>query len=159
MLHQNREQLHQITQLTCQLFEGLGLMINQKKSILNPTKFLGFQVCSNINEPVHSLQETAEIKAGCDGEGGGIVHGEGCCYAEGHPISSTTLSSPPTVNEFCPSCELHSGGGKQEICDSSDTDHNCQSGSKLVGFTRVKPLGNTSVTMMLYSDGALRCIQ
>ena len=48
MLHQNRKQLHQITQLTCQLFEGLGLMINQK-SISNPThklEFQCFQVCS-----------------------------------------------------------------------------------------------------------------
>ena len=49
MLHQDRGQLQQLTQLTCQLFESLGLMVNQKKSILTPTQdleFLGFHLCS-----------------------------------------------------------------------------------------------------------------
>ena len=49
MMHQDRAQFEQITQLTCQLFKGLGLMMNQKKSILIPMQdleFLGFHVCS-----------------------------------------------------------------------------------------------------------------
>ena len=49
MLHQDRGQLQQVTQLTCQLFESLGLIVNQKKSILTPTQdleFLGFHLCS-----------------------------------------------------------------------------------------------------------------
>ena len=49
MLHQDRAQLQQMTQLTCQLFESLGLIVNQKKSILIPTReleFLGFHLCS-----------------------------------------------------------------------------------------------------------------
>ena len=49
IMHQNREQLQQLIQLTCQLFENLGLMVNLKKSITTPTQgleFLGFQVCS-----------------------------------------------------------------------------------------------------------------
>ena len=128
----------------------------------------GFSGVLHINEPVHSLRETAKNKAGCeanvgpsngDGEGGGTVRGEGCCYAESHPISPTTLSIPPTVNEFCPSPELHSGGSEQEIRDCPDTDRSQQGGSRLVGFTRSKLLGNTSVSTMPYSDGALRCIQ
>ena len=49
MLHQDRDQLQQVTQLTCQLLESLGLMVNLKKSILTPTQeleFLGFHLCS-----------------------------------------------------------------------------------------------------------------
>jgi len=49
MMHQDRAQLEQITQLTGQLFESLGLTVNQKKSILTPTQeleFLGFHLCS-----------------------------------------------------------------------------------------------------------------
>ena len=49
MLHQDRGQLQQVTQLTCQLFESLGLVVNQKKSVLTPTQeieFLGFYLCS-----------------------------------------------------------------------------------------------------------------
>ena len=61
ILHQNREQLHQITQLICQLLEALGLMVNQKKSITNPTqelKFLGFQAGSismNLSIPSEKM--------------------------------------------------------------------------------------------------------
>ena len=63
ILHQNREQLHQITQLICQLLEALGLMVNQKKSITNPTQeleFLGFQVGSismNLSIPSEKLRK------------------------------------------------------------------------------------------------------
>ena len=49
LLHQDRDQLQQVTQLTCQLLESLGLMVNLKKSILTPTQeleFLGFHLCS-----------------------------------------------------------------------------------------------------------------
>ena len=49
LLHQDRRQLQEVTQLTCQLFESLGLMVNMKKSILTPTQeleFLGFHLCS-----------------------------------------------------------------------------------------------------------------
>ena len=62
ILHQNRKQLHQITQLTCQLFEGLGLMINQKSRTI-PTQeleFLSFQVCSvsmNLSIPSEKLRK------------------------------------------------------------------------------------------------------
>ena len=150
---------------------GLGTNDKLEEIHIKPHTGVGISGLSgvlHINQPVHSLRETAKNKAGCeenvipsngDGEGGGTVHGKGCCYAESHPISPTTVSSPPTVNEFCPSPELHSGGGEQEIRDCFDTDRSQQSGSKLVGFIRSKLLGNTSVPTMPYSDGALRCIQ
>jgi len=41
------EELTQLTPLICQLFEALGLVVNQKKSMLSPQQmleFLGFQV-------------------------------------------------------------------------------------------------------------------
>ena len=84
-----------------------------------------------INKSVHSPRETAEDKARCkanvglpmgDSEGSGTVCRESCSYTESHPFSSITLSSSPNVNEFCPSPELHTGGGEQEIRHSSDTD-------------------------------------
>ena len=49
ILHQDRGQLQQVAQLACQLFKSLGLMVNQKKSVLTPTQeleFLGFHLCS-----------------------------------------------------------------------------------------------------------------
>ena len=49
VMHQNKEQLQQITHLVCSLLENLGLMVNQKKSMTTPVQrleFLGFQVCS-----------------------------------------------------------------------------------------------------------------
>ena len=47
ILHQSEKELVQLTPLICQLFGALGLVVNQKKSILTPTQnleFLGFQV-------------------------------------------------------------------------------------------------------------------
>jgi len=49
IMHQKEAHLEQITQLTCQVFENLGLIVNHKKSILNPAQeleFLGFRLCS-----------------------------------------------------------------------------------------------------------------
>ena len=46
-LHQSKAELVQLTPLICQLFEVLGLVVNQKKSVLTPDQmmeFLGFQV-------------------------------------------------------------------------------------------------------------------
>ena len=121
-----------------------------------------------INESVHSLGETTEDKARCkanvglptgDSEGSGTVCWESCSYTESHPFSSITLLSSPNVNEFCPSPELHTGGGEQEMQDSSDTDRSLQGRSNLVGFIGTEPPGNTSLPTMPYSDSALRCIQ
>ena len=53
MLHQDREQPHQLVQLSCQLFKSLGLTVNQKKSLLTPTQslvFLGFNINSQSME-------------------------------------------------------------------------------------------------------------
>jgi len=47
ILHQSKEMLEALVTQTCQLFEGLGLMINRKKSQFKTWEFLGFQVCSN----------------------------------------------------------------------------------------------------------------
>ena len=49
ILHQDNNQLHQITLSACQLFEHLGLLVNNKKSVLTPCQqleFLGFQLCT-----------------------------------------------------------------------------------------------------------------
>ena len=144
-------------------------MVNQKKSITNPTQeleFLGFPLC--INESVHSLGETAEDKAGCEanvrppignGKGSSMVCWESCSYTESHPFSPTTLSCSPDVNEFCPSPELHTGGSKQEIRVSFDTNCSLQGKSNLVDFAGTKPSGSTRLPTMPHSDGALRCIQ
>ena len=66
LMHQDRAQLEQITRLTCQLFKSLGLIVNQKKSILTPTQeidFLGFHLCSTTmrasipTEKLHKIQQ------------------------------------------------------------------------------------------------------
>ena len=49
ILHQDRVQLEQIIPSICQLFDSLGLIVNHKKSILEPTQkleFLGFEILS-----------------------------------------------------------------------------------------------------------------
>lgn len=48
-IHVNKDQLEVMTLLICKFFEALGLMVNTKKSLLNPTQlveFLGFQINS-----------------------------------------------------------------------------------------------------------------
>ena len=49
LLHQSLDLLEiLVSQVVCQLFEALGLLINRKKSLLAPTQqieFLGFQIC------------------------------------------------------------------------------------------------------------------
>ena len=47
-LHQDKDRLRHMVQLISQLFEGLGLMVNHKKSILLPAQNLGF-LGFNIN--------------------------------------------------------------------------------------------------------------
>ena len=49
IMHVNKDQLEAMAPLVCNLFEALGLMVNTKKSILNPAQlieFLGFQINS-----------------------------------------------------------------------------------------------------------------
>ena len=49
IMHQDKTLLKKITQLTFQLFESSGLIVNLKKSIPTPAQnleFLGFQLCS-----------------------------------------------------------------------------------------------------------------
>ena len=73
MLHQDRAQLQQMAQLTCQLFESLGLIVNQKKSVLMPTQeleFLGFHLCSVTmglsipSEKLRKIQQDAKHMLG-----------------------------------------------------------------------------------------------
>ena len=48
-MHTNKDQLEAMAPLICKIFEALGLMVNTKKSLLNPTQvveFLGFQINS-----------------------------------------------------------------------------------------------------------------
>ena len=117
-------------------------MVNQKKSITNPTQeleFLGFQVGSvsiNLSIPLEKLRNirqdarrmldcpqvtVREVQVYCS-----KLCRESCSYTESHPFSSITLSSSPNVNEFCLSPELHTGGGEQEIQESSDNDRSLQ---------------------------------
>jgi len=65
ILHQSKEVLEVLVIQTCQLFEGLGLMINKKKSHLLPVQnleFLGFQVCSNTMRFVIPKEKLRKIR-------------------------------------------------------------------------------------------------
>ena len=61
IMHHNQEQLQQMVQLISQLFKGLGLLVNHKKSLLIPMQqleFLGFGICSQtmqISIPLEKL--------------------------------------------------------------------------------------------------------
>ena len=49
VIHTNKDQLEAMASLICKTFEALGLMMNKKKFLLNPTQvvgFLGFQINS-----------------------------------------------------------------------------------------------------------------
>ena len=68
ILHQDNNQLQQITLSACQLFEHLGLLVNNKKSVLTPCQqleFLGFQLCtmtlriSVSSEKMRKIQQDA----------------------------------------------------------------------------------------------------
>ena len=48
-MYTNKHQLEAMAPLICKIFKALGLMVNTKKSLLNPTQvveFLGFQINS-----------------------------------------------------------------------------------------------------------------
>ena len=57
--------------MTCQLFESLGLMVNQKKSVLIPTQeleFLGFHLCSvtmRLSIPSKKLKKINRMQGIC----------------------------------------------------------------------------------------------
>ena len=67
ILHQVKEELIQIVPLICQFFEALGLVINQKKSILIPQQrmeFLGFVVDAttlNLVFPAEKLRKIQQL--------------------------------------------------------------------------------------------------
>ena len=111
MLYQDRGQLQQLTQLTCQLFESLGLTVNQKKSVLMPAQKLHrLSPVLRNNEAVDSPREieenpiecpaSAELRI-CVSEGNSKVCGQGYSYHESHPTGPVALQSPPTTNELC----------------------------------------------------------
>ena len=65
ILHQDRDQLHQITQSACQLLECLGLLVNNKKSLLTPCQqleFLGFQLCTQTLRMLVPLEKMRKIQ-------------------------------------------------------------------------------------------------
>lgn len=123
MMHQDRAQLEQITHVTCQLFESLGLMVNLKKSILTPTQeleFLTFQVDSirmKLLLPPERLQQDARK----------MMHQASVSVREVELFvgkTTTTLRAIPLAplhyralqaNEFHPFSELQSGGNCKQV--------------------------------------------
>ena len=67
VLHQVKEELIQITALICHMLEALGLVINQKKSVLIPqqtTEFLGFLVDAttlHLTFPAEKLRKIQQL--------------------------------------------------------------------------------------------------
>ena len=57
MLHQDSGQLQQVTQITCQLFKSLRLMVYQKKSVLMPTQELGLSSVLSNNKAFDSIRK------------------------------------------------------------------------------------------------------
>ena len=103
------------------LFESLGLIVNQKKSVLMPTQeleFLGFHMWSvtiTLSVPLEKLrkiQQNSKHMLGQESvsEGNSKVCGQSYGYGASHPCSPIALQSSPTIDELCPSPVLHPGG-------------------------------------------------
>jgi len=63
-LHQSKTELVQMTPLICKLFKALGLVVNQKKSVLTPDQimeFLGFQVNTVTLQLVFPLRKLKQL--------------------------------------------------------------------------------------------------
>jgi len=108
ILHQSRV-LEALVIQTCQLFKGLGLMINRKKSHLSPVQnleFLGFQVWLKHPEVCDTKGETLEDMAGCTlsdygvSEGAGEVCIEDIRHSEDDSNSPLALQSHTEVDEL-----------------------------------------------------------
>ena len=97
-------------------------------------------VLSN-NGTFNSLREIKENSTGCQAyagqricvsEGNSKVCGQNYGYGESHPSSPIALQSSPTIDELCPSPELHPGGNIHQIRDTSITDPSQQAGLGVV---------------------------
>jgi len=65
LLHQSKVELVQLTPLICQLFEALGLVVNQKISVLTPNQtmeFLGFQVDTVTLQLIFQAEKLRKLK-------------------------------------------------------------------------------------------------
>ena len=65
ILHQVKEELVQITPLICQMLEALGLVVNQKKSVLIPQQkmeFLGFLVDATTLHLIFPVEKLRKIQ-------------------------------------------------------------------------------------------------
>ena len=160
MLHHNREQLHQLVQLSCQLFESLGLTVNQTKSLLTPMQSLVF-LGLNINSgDASSSRETEKNPTRCQttvvsvnpvNSAGSTVCGESHSYNEG-----STLQSNTEVNEFCGSIprELANTG---EIRCCSAAGPNQQSIPELLNKITISALLNVPMpSQLIDSDASMK---
>ena len=116
-------------------------------------RVLGFPALLINNEPVDSFREVSEDSTGCQtnaqpsasiGEGDSSLRGEGYSHDEGYPISATALPSPPVLNEFCPTAELHTGGDNKEIQYNAGIEPGLQSRPTMVDILRDDPGGSPS---------------
>ena len=169
-MHQDRAQLEQIIQLTCQLFESLGLIVNLKNPCRSHPEvgISGVSVVLNSNESIISLREAPQDSAGCQtndassiglSEGNYKVCGEGNCYHEGHPLSPLALLSPADADELGASPELQSGGNFEQIQHCAFTDLSQQRRFGMVANKHLSVDGSTGVLTRPVSSSAFRCIQ
>ena len=121
MLHQDRDQLQHMTQLTCQLLKSLGLMVNLKilTDANSRARISRFPSVLGNNKTHNSPREIEEDPTGCQAsarsricvsEGNSKVCGQSYCNHKSHPTGHIALQSSSTIDELCPSPELHLGG-------------------------------------------------
>ena len=124
-------------------------------------------VLSN-NEAFNSLREIKENSTGCQAyagqricvsEGNSKVCGQNYGYGESHPISPIALQSSPTIDELCPSPELHPRGNIHQIRDTSIIDPSQQAGLGVVDRPQKGPPWGTGAPYRPNNNSALGCIQ
>jgi len=134
VLHQSMEELAQLTPLICQLFKALGLVINQKRSILMPRQnleFLGFQVdIISLQlifpaEKLRKIQQLAQHLLHQPSEGFSEVCGENLSVNTGHMASSSTFQSTTVFDQLCSSRGRPHGDRvhRQQIQQAPDIDY------------------------------------
>ena len=104
IMHANKDQLEVMAPLVCNFFEALGLMVNTKKSILNPAQLIVFGVPNQFsNNEIHpTIREVQKDTTGSSKPAQTIVNfstapsyicREGCCNLQSCCASPLTLQS------------------------------------------------------------------
>ena len=170
MLHQVKEELIQAIPLICQFFETLGLVINQKKSILIPQQrieFLGFLVDATTlhlvfpAEKLSTAGTTPSLSTNCLSERISEVCWEDLSITEGDMAGPSSLQSTTVFDKLCSTDRpVPTGGFGCEIQYQLETNQRGRGGPDMVEFPGQKDsLAIPTMPQTTKYDNRVRCFQ